>query len=90
MTRQDAEEKIAKKVREIRKIMETYNPTWSGYLCASIVNGKFEIDWYNDADRLFMVKELGWACLETSFECESCVAKQYCSHTMNSDEEVEL
>ena len=51
---------------------------------------KFEIDWYNDADRLFMVKELGWACWEPSWECESCVAKQYCSHTMNSDEEVVL
>ena len=28
--------------------------------------------------RLALVKELGWACLETSSECDTCTAKEYC------------
>ena len=44
MTRQDAEKKIAKKVKEIRKIMETYDQNWSGYLGIGIVNGHIQFN----------------------------------------------
>lgn len=44
MTRQDAEKKIAKKVKEIRKIMETYNPNWSGYLGIAITSGHIQFN----------------------------------------------
>jgi hypothetical protein len=39
--------------------------------------GKRELDWYNDEDMLFMVKELGYRCLDP-FECEECIAKDFC------------
>ena len=39
--------------------------------------GKNEMDWYDDADRIAMVKDGGFWCFEIS-ECPSCPAKQYC------------
>lgn len=44
-----------------------------------LYDGNFEMDWYNDKSRLFLVKELGWACFDTSFECDDCIARQDCS-----------
>lgn len=44
-----------------------------------LYKGKSEIDWYDNETRLIMVKDFGWACLDTGWECDSCVAKQYCS-----------
>lgn len=44
MTRKKAEKKIAKKVREIRKIMESYDSNWSGYLGIGIVNGHIQFN----------------------------------------------
>lgn len=38
----------------------------------------FEMNWNNEKERLFLVKELNWACFEPSFECDECIAKQYC------------
>ena len=43
-----------------------------------LYRGRSEIDWYDPETRLFLVRDLGWACWETSFECESCVAKKFC------------
>lgn len=37
-----------------------------------------EIDWNNADDRKALV-ELGWTCIETSYECEYCVCKSICS-----------
>lgn len=44
-----------------------------------LYKGEFEIDWYDDETRLFLVRECGWACVETSWECDSCKSKKYCS-----------
>lgn len=41
--------------------------------------GRSEIDWYDMEDRKALVA-LGWACLDTSFECESCPCRPDCSH----------
>lgn len=46
-----------------------------------LYRGNDEIDWYNDTDRKFLVKELGWSCLDIdTSECESCCANEYCGH----------
>lgn len=43
--------------------------------------GKKEMDWYNDADRLALVKECGFYCEDMDIEdCEDCPAKEYCGH----------
>jgi hypothetical protein len=41
--------------------------------------GVSEIDWYNPADRKALVA-IGWACYETSWECNTCQEKPNCSH----------
>lgn len=41
--------------------------------------GSSEIDWYDPEDRKALVA-LGWSCLETSEECDTCPAKSACSH----------
>lgn len=50
-------------------------------------DGKFEIDWYNDKQRLFLVKELGWSCWDASDECDNCIARQYCKAEWLESEE---
>jgi hypothetical protein len=40
--------------------------------------GACETDWYNPADRKALVA-LGWACYETSSECDTCPEKPNCS-----------
>ena len=39
--------------------------------------GKKEMDWYDDADRIAMVKDGKFHCFEDA-ECPNCPAKQYC------------
>ena len=39
--------------------------------------GKSEMDWYDDDDRIAMVKDGGFWCFEIS-ECPNCPAKQWC------------
>jgi hypothetical protein len=39
--------------------------------------GAKEIDWDNPSDRKAMV-ELGWTCIETSLECDTCIGKSVC------------
>lgn len=41
--------------------------------------GRHEIDWYDPDDRIALVA-LGWACDETSWECDTCPAKDACIH----------
>ncbi len=39
--------------------------------------GRNEIDWYDMEDRRALVA-LGWSCLETSWECDTCECKDIC------------
>ena len=44
--------------------------------------GAREMDWYEEADRIAMVKEAGFACHEDYLwaeECKECPAKEWCS-----------
>ena len=43
-----------------------------------LYKGHAEIDWYDEDTRLTLVRDLSWACLEPSWECDSCRAKAYC------------
>ena len=43
--------------------------------------GLNEMDWYNDKDRIALVKECGFRCSYETLEyidCSECPAKQYC------------
>lgn len=40
---------------------------------------KIEMDWYNPQDRLALVKECGFQCVDMEWdECKTCSAKEYC------------
>lgn len=39
--------------------------------------GRSEIDWYDPEDRKALVA-IGWSCFETSWECDTCTAKDIC------------
>lgn len=42
--------------------------------------GKKEMDWYDDKDRLALVKEAGFYCVDSDLvECDQCPAKKYCT-----------
>lgn len=43
-----------------------------------LYKGHSEIDWYDTETRVTLVRDLGWSCLETSWECDNCPAKPYC------------
>ena len=43
--------------------------------------GNWLMDWYNDDDRLVLIKEAGYRCDDDSFDpddCLRCVGKDYC------------
>lgn len=43
------------------------------------IEGKTKMDWYDDNDRLALVKESGFYCEEIDEDmCEDCPAKEYC------------
>lgn len=43
--------------------------------------GKKEMDWYNDADRLALVEECGFYCADIDIaDCEDCPAKEHCDN----------
>lgn len=47
-----------------------------------LYKGQFGLDWYNDEDRLFLIKECGWSCGYEYFdssECEYCSGRDFCS-----------
>ncbi len=52
--------------------------------------GRSELDWYNAQDRIRMVRDGDFACLEPEYDlCESCEARDYCSeweHYMDEKE----
>lgn len=41
--------------------------------------GLDEMDWYDDEDRIALVKDGHFHCFETD-ECKNCPAKQYCDY----------
>ncbi len=43
-------------------------------------DGREKMDWENPQDRMFLVKECDWSCLDWDDEhrCKKCVAKEYC------------
>lgn len=43
-----------------------------------LYKGSSEINWYDKETRIALVKDFSWRCYDTSFECESCEARQYC------------
>lgn len=45
MTKEQAEKKIVKKIKGIKKIARKYSPNWSGYLTMSIQEGGVIIFW---------------------------------------------
>lgn len=45
----------------------------------NMYKGKSEIDWYDDETRLLLVRDFGWSCIDTSWECDECKCKKYCS-----------
>lgn len=47
--------------------------------------GRSEIDWYDPEDRKALVA-LGWACIDTSWECDTCECKSAC-HKWEGEEE---
>lgn len=44
-----------------------------------LYKGAPEIDWYDDETRITLVRDFGWQCFEPSYECDTCLTKQYCS-----------
>ena len=44
-----------------------------------LYKGKPEIDWDDQEQRKVMVRDMGWRCLEPSWECDTCEAKEFCS-----------
>lgn len=44
-----------------------------------LYKGSREVNWYDKETRIALVRDFGWACYDTSWECESCEARQYCS-----------
>lgn len=57
-----------------------------------LYNGKDYLDWLDENDRLILVKELGFSCMEDYYdgdECVHCSAKEYCRlYSENAEEEV--
>lgn len=43
-----------------------------------LYKGSSEIDWYDDETRIALVRDFGWSCFDTSRECDTCPARQYC------------
>lgn len=50
-----------------------------------LYKGLSEIDWYDEETRLQLVRDFGWSCFDTSFECDCCNAKQYCHWYIQED-----
>lgn len=44
----------------------------------SLYKGRSEVDWDDQETRVALVRDFGWSCLETSWECDTCEAKPYC------------
>lgn len=55
-------------------------------------NGRKEMDWQNENDRLFLVKEYGWYCGDDIDydECKVCSANKYCEPYLDCIKEQEV
>ena len=42
--------------------------------------GRLEIDWHDPEMRVILVRDYCWACLDTSQECQKCLAIKWCRH----------
>lgn len=51
----------------------------------SLYVGKMEIDWCDQEQRTVLVRDLGWACLEPSRECDDCAARTWCEWHQNEE-----
>lgn len=51
-----------------------------------LYKGKCEVDWWDMETRLALVKDFFWYCVDTSYECDTCAAKKYCSHWEGEEE----
>lgn len=51
-----------------------------------LYKGSSEIDWYDEKTRIALVRDFGWRCYDTSWECEQCVARRYCAWFEEEDE----
>ena len=50
--------------------------------------GKVEMDWWDDKDRTFLVKECGFRCEHVEeWVCDKCPAKEYCEPYQDYKEE---
>lgn len=52
-----------------------------------LYKGKVEIDWYDPETRLILVRDHAWSCLESSWECDSCIAKKHCMYWEDAKDE---
>lgn len=51
-----------------------------------LYKGKDEVDWWDMETRLALVKNFSWTCEDTSYDCDTCTAKKYCSHWEEEEE----
>lgn len=50
-------------------------------------NGKIELDWSNQQDRIALVKYCGFYCERVEIEeCKNCQAREFCSNWEESEE----
>ena len=48
-------------------------------LMDALYKGSSEVDWCDPEQRIALVKEYGWECLEPEYEdCEDCPAREWC------------
>lgn len=52
----------------------------------SLYKGAPEIDWYDPETRLILVRDYGWSCIEPSWECDVCDAKEHCMYGEEQNE----
>lgn len=51
-----------------------------------LYKGECEVNWWDMETRLALVKDSLWCCADTSYECDTCAAKKYCSHWEDEEE----
>ena len=44
-----------------------------------LYNGSREVNWDDMETRVALVRDFGWRCYCTSWECEKCAARRYCA-----------
>lgn len=50
--------------------------------------GQDELDWFDEEARIFLVRDMGWYCLNGKDSyCDDCPAKQYCGEWEDVDDD---